>query len=144
MTHENIGNFAGKHPPGTQVPAQVRDAVASQLDDQGISCHKAHTIAENLGISPKQVGIAVDLQEGRLRKCQLGLFGHDPAKKAVKAADTVDPALKGKIESALVDGRLPCKTAWQLADSMGISRMTVANVCEALKIRINQCQLGAF
>lgn len=145
MTHDDKGHYAAKHPPNTKVAPPVEKAVKEALEKQNITCHAAHKIAEALNISPKQIGIAIDLQESRIRKCQLGLFGYEtPKKKMVKSAEIAAPQVKAAIELALVNDRLACIKAWEIAASQGISRLAVANVCESLQIRINQCQLGAF
>jgi len=143
MTHHDSGHFSAKHPDGTSVSPALRQAVQDRLVDNEITCHAAHAICEALHVTPREVGIAIDLQEGRIRKCQLGLFGY-PKGKPMKAAETVGPELRAAIEAALVDGRLPCVEAWRIADAGGIARLAVANACEALKIKIKPCQLGAF
>ncbi|MBI5897540.1 MAG: hypothetical protein HZB24_16515 [Desulfobacterales bacterium] len=144
MTHHDSGHFSAKHPNGTNVPPALQQAVSDQIVDKGITCHAAHAICEALHVTPREVGIAIDLQEGFIRKCQLGLFGYGPKIKAVKAAEKVPPELGAAIEAALVDGRLACAEAWRIADAAGIARLAVANACEALKIKIKPCQLGAF
>lgn len=144
MTHKDNGHFAAKHPKGTSISATIKEAVQKKIDHQGISCPTAHQIAEKLNVAPKEVGMAMDLQEARIRKCQLGLFGYGPQRKALKATEIVKTELQTAIESALVEGRLACAQAWRIADAMGIPRIAVANACEALKVKINQCQLGAF
>jgi hypothetical protein len=58
----------------------------------------------------------------------------------VKVSTKLEKAIRG----ALADGWLPCLTAWKIADGMGIARMEVSSACEALKIKIKPCQLGAF
>jgi hypothetical protein len=133
--------FADKHPPGTIVPEKVHQAVRDHMFDQGISCGSAHQICVRLNASPQEAGIAIDLQEGRIRRCQLGLFGHSAP---IEPAQSVTPELKGAIEEALVDGRLSCANAWRIADAAGLPRLAVGQACERLKIKINQCQLGAF
>ena len=143
MTHHDSGHFSAKHPDGTSVPPALRQAVQDRLVDNEITCHAAFAICEALHVTAREVGIAIDLQEGHIRKCQLGLFGY-PKGKAVKAAEKVEPELGAAIEAALVDGRLPCVEAWRTADALGIARLAVGNACEALKIKIKPCQLGAF
>jgi hypothetical protein len=143
MTHHDKGHFKKKHPNGTSVPAALQQAVRERIVDNEITCHAAHAICEALQVTPREVGIAIDLQEGRIRKCQLGLFGY-PKGKAVKTAEKVEPELRAAIEAALVDSRLPCRDAWRIADSLGIARLAVGNTCETLKIKIKPCQLGAF
>ncbi len=143
MTHHDSGHFSAKHPDGTSVSPALRQAVQDRIVDKEITCHAAFAICEALHVTPREVGIAIDLQEGRIRKCQLGLFGY-PKGKAVKAAENVEPELRATIEAAVVDGRLPCREAWRIAETLGIARLAVGNACEALKIKIKPCQLGAF
>jgi hypothetical protein len=144
MTNKNHKRFADKHPQGTIVDDALSQAVRDHLVEQKISCIAAHRIAAQLNLPPADVGVAIDLQEARIRACQLGLFGHGSNHKSVQHADTVPPQLKSAIEAALVNGRLPCAQAWRIADAAGMPRMAVAAACELLKIRISQCQLGAF
>ena len=80
----------------------------------------------------------------RLVKCQLGLFGYTPEKKIVHAAKTVESALKEALQESLQDNRLPCASAWEIADRLQLRKMSVSNACEALGIKIKPCQLGAF
>jgi hypothetical protein len=144
MTYKESGHFAAKHPAQTKVEPRLMQAVTKQLEKGSITCIKAHEIAQTLQAEPKQVGIAIDLQEGRIIKCQLGLFGYDKGQKKVKPADVVDSELRIAIEKALADGRLPCLDAWRIAEQRGLSRLALANACESLGIKIKPCQLGAF
>jgi hypothetical protein len=144
MTHHDSGHFSAKHPRGTQVPPALQQAVRDRLVDKEITCQAAHAVCEALHVTPQAVGIAIDLQEGHIRKCQLGLFGYDSKRKMVKAAESVAPELQAAIAAAAAQGRLTCADAWRIADTAGIARLAVANACEALKIKIKACQLGAF
>jgi hypothetical protein len=95
-----------------------------------------------------EVGVAVDFLETRITKCQLGLFGYPrerfPEGRAVEAAEEASPDIEAAIRGCLVEGRLPCKSAWEIAAERGIPKMAVAAACEKLKIRVKPCQLGAF
>lgn len=144
MTHSDKGHFAAKHPAGTTVPPSVEQAVKEKLKEGLITCAAAHDAAVKLGVSPAEIGIAIDLQEGRIHKCQMGLFGYGSGGKNVQPAKTVDDSVHAAIREALVDGRLACADAWRLAETHGLSRPAIANICETLQIRINRCQLGAF
>lgn len=144
MTHQDKGHYATKHPKGAVAAIAIARAVQEKRDEQGITCFAAHQIAETIGTSPKDVGIAIDLQEARIRKCQLGLFGYGAQHKALRPSTKITPELQSAIEQSLVEGRLPCAVAWRIAETLGLPRIEVANCCEALKIRINKCQLGAF
>jgi hypothetical protein len=144
MTHRDRGHFAAKHPAGTKVDARLADAVRQRASAGLMTCEEAFEIAAALGVTPGQVGMAIDMQEGRIHKCQLGLFGYTPRKKVVQAAASVPPELRSAIVAALARGRLPCAAAWRIADTAGLSRLAVANACETLEIKIAACQLGAF
>jgi hypothetical protein len=74
----------------------------------------------------------------------LGLFGYAPRKRIVQPAADIDPELAGEIRAALNNGRLRCETAWAIAARRRLPRLAVAETCEALKIKIGDCQLGAF
>jgi hypothetical protein len=109
-----------------------------------VSCSDAHTAARALGVTPAEVGRCMDLMELRIARCQLGLFGHAPARRIVRPAERVAPGLETAIRSRLVGGRLSCEAAWLLAEEAALPRLAVAGACEALGIKIKPCQLGAF
>ena len=144
MTHEDSGHFATKHPAGTTVNPRIAKAVADNLADGTITCMAAHEISRALAVAPSQIGVAIDLQEGRLIKCQLGLFGYGQGKKKVKPAPHVEAAVRTAIENHAVDGCLACKDAWHLAREYGMPKLAMANASESLGIKIKPCQLGAF
>lgn len=144
MTHENSGHYAAKHPAGTTVSPQINKAVKDRLTDGTITCAAAHEIAQTLNVPPAQVGIAIDLQEGRIIKCQLGLFGYDQGVKKIKAAEQVEADVQKSIQNHAVEGRLACEDAWHLAGEYRMPKLVMANACESLGIRIKPCQLGAF
>jgi hypothetical protein len=144
MTHEDAGHYAAKHPAGTQTDPAIANAIKDNLKGTHLSCAAAHRIAESLDAAPSDVGINVDLLEGRIMKCQLGLFGYGKEKKCVKPAETVQDGLETAIRSELVDNRLSCLKAWQLAQQLGLTRMNISEACETLGIKIKPCQLGAF
>ena len=58
--------------------------------------------------------------------------------------ERVPQELEQAIRDALIDGKLTCKAAWDLADKMQMSKSDLASACEALEIKIKKCQLGAF
>ena len=145
MTRSQKGHFAAKHPPGTTVDSRITAALKQKAEDFSITCIQAHAVAESLSVSPRDVGTAIDLQEGRIRKCQLGLFGYGDRGKMVQTAQTIAPDLKAAIESSQDEKRrLTCIQAWGIADNLSVSRLAVSNACEALGIKIVDCQLGAF
>ena len=144
MTHLDEGHYAKKHPSEQKLDSVIADEVKDYAAAGEISCAEAHRIAESLNVSPGDVGVALDLMEIRIIKCQNGLFGYSPAKRIVKPADTVPPALKETIMENLVNERLPCSSSWKIAKVAGLRKMEVAAACEELHIKISPCQLGAF
>lgn len=144
MTHEDAGHYAAKHGPQARPAPAVEQALTAAVKDGTLTCAAAHKVAETLNVSPAEIGVAADLMEVRVTKCQMGLFGYAPEGRIVKAADEVSTELEGAIREALVDGRLPCLTSWEIAKRLRVAKMDVACACEALHIKISSCQLGAF
>jgi hypothetical protein len=80
----------------------------------------------------------------RLNKCQLGLFGYKPQKKIVQPGTAPDTGVLEALRESLVDERLPCERAWEIARRFGLRKMAVSAICESEGIKIKPCQLGAF
>jgi len=144
MTRKQAGEYKTKHSPGLQASGEIVKAIKEKIKDNELSCAHAESIARDTRTTLAEVGINLDLLEVRIGKCQLGLFGYNPTSKAVEPATAVSPELTAAIRNALNDGLLPCVAAWTIAASLGIPRMAVAGACEAMKIKIKPCQLGAF
>jgi hypothetical protein len=143
MAHEDAGHYAAKH-KDTELNEKIAVKVRKKMSEGTLSCGAAHVIAEELGVAASEVGITLDLLEVRIGKCQLGLFGYGEKKRIVKPADKVEPELQKEIENSLVDGRLPCKAAWDIAEKFKMKRLDMANACENLRVKINSCQIGSF
>lgn len=144
MTMKDKGHFSNKHPQGFEAKPEIIEAVKEKVQDQKLSCATAFGIAKDQNVEPKEIGMALDVLEISISKCQLGLFGYGPAKKAVELADNVSKDLEEIIRGALTNERLLCKDAWEIADRLGMKKMDVTSACEALSIKISSCQLGAF
>ena len=144
MTHRDAGDFSEKHGPEDKPNPDVAKAIQDGAESGQIACAKVFKIASGLSVSPSEAGKTVDLLKVKLAKCQLGLFGYTPEKSIVKPADKVPPELETAIRGHLVDGRLPCAQAWQIAVELNLKKMDVSSAAEALKIKIKPCQLGAF
>ncbi|GAI74949.1 unnamed protein product [marine sediment metagenome] len=144
MAHENTGNYSAKHPPEKKLNPKIAEVVKLQALDGKISCASGHKITGNLNVPPAEVGITIDLLEMRINRCQLGLYGYSPEKRIVKPADKVSPELEKTILKTLANDRLSCAAAWEIAKNFNIPKMEVSSACEALKIKISSCQLGAF
>jgi len=144
MTHEDEGHYTAKHPIGTELSKQIAEAVKRKVVNGRITCSAAHAIANELNFSPADVGMAIDLLEVRINKCQLGLYGYSPQKRIVKPAKEVSQQLEEVIKTSLVNNRMPCLSCWEIAKKFGIAKMKISEACELLKIKISPCQLGAF
>jgi hypothetical protein len=148
VAHEDAGKYAEKHAPWAVVEEKLAAAIGDKAEQGEIACVQAEMISDKLGVELGVVGTAIDLLEIRLKGCQLGLFGFSsdrfPEGRAVVPAEKVNSDLEAAIRSCLVAGRLPCKSAWEIASRMGIAKMAVSSACESLKIRVKPCQLGAF
>jgi hypothetical protein len=145
MQAEKKSNFSKKHPKEAIPDATIRAEIEKRLKGKDkLPCAVAFAIAKDIRRLPKEVGNTADLLGIHLSKCQLGLFGYLPEKKIVAPAEHVDGTLRKAISGALKDGKLHCEAAWNIAETLGVSRMTVSAACEAMKIKITACQLGAF
>ena len=125
--------------------ARVRElAVGSQ-----ISCANAHRVAEELGVTPIQVGNAVnETSDLRFYRCQMGFFGYgikaEGTHRIVQPAADVPGDVRAALEPHIVDGRIPCAVAWQVADNLEYPYLAMANILERLDLRVKPCQLGCF
>jgi hypothetical protein len=144
MGDHDEGGFAAKHEAGSVPDPVIRAAIAERLKDRELPCAVAFDIAERARVSPAAVGKTADLMNCRLVKCQLGLFGYGAEKKIVKARGADDPLLVAAIEADLLDGRLACRCAWDIAARFNLTKLSLGGVCEAMGVRIKPCQLGAF
>jgi len=144
MSRSSKKTFSQKRGPDQTPEDSIQQEISKRLKDNSIACAVAFDISKMLHVSPDRVGRAVDLMNVKLAKCQLGLFGYAPRNKIVEPLADVDPELSDAIRRGLVDDRLPCQKAWDIAARLGVTKMTVSGACEALGIKIKPCQLGAF
>jgi hypothetical protein len=144
MTRKDAGSFAAKRSPDEKPDPKIAAAIQKQAGKGEYSCHQAEQLAVQLQAGMDTVGATLDLLEIRIAACQLGLFGYTPESRIVQPASPVSKDMESAIRQELVNGRLPCLAAWNIANRLGLPRMAVASACEALKIKIKPCQLGAF
>ena len=129
--------------PGLGIDLQNR--ILELVQEGHISCADAFRLSAELKVSLESIGQFADFRDIRLVECQLGLFGIGPGKKkTVIKGGEISEQLKQAIESALIDGKLTCRSAWEIAFSRNIAKIDVSNACESMGIRIRQCRLGAF
>ena len=124
----------------------LEGAIRAALVEEKLSCAQAFVVTAKQRVEPIQVGQEASRLGLRINRCQLGLFGYDEQgeKRIVKAEASVTESLKEAIQAKLVEGRLPCRAAWEIAEEHGLSKLEVANAVEGLKLRISDCQLGCF
>ena len=147
MAHEDAGHYAGKHPQGTIADPHIEKAVKTSASGSNITCSAATQISKELHVPMAKVGQTIDLLEFRITHCQLGLYGYGTPGdhgKNIATIDNVSPLLKKEIETALIDGRLHCKVAKEIADRLSVKKTEVTAACDLLKIKIKFCELGAF
>lgn len=73
----------------------------------------------------------------------------DRAKKKARAPAKTStgktPAgLSEAIKQSLVDGYLPCTTAFEIAKKLKVAPLTVGNTADDMGIRVTDCQMGCF
>ncbi|MFZ5573310.1 MAG: hypothetical protein ACOZF0_23145 [Thermodesulfobacteriota bacterium] len=115
-----------------------------KMPTDGLPCALAFSLAAELNIKPSQIGSQADRHDIRLTHCQLGLFGYQPRNKIVQPKQPDMPGLEKAILDVQTDGRVTCADIWRIADGFNCPKMRVSAACEALKIKIKSCQLGAF
>jgi hypothetical protein len=144
MDLQNDKRFVEKHGPDAQPDRVIKNELLKRTHKNEVPCAVAFEIAKALQVSPVAVGMTADLMNCRLVKCQLGLFGYQPKKKIVTPQHTVTEDVRNAISEALVQGRLSCKSAWDIATRFNVHKMKVSGACEAMGVKIKHCQLGAF
>lgn len=144
MAHEDAGKYRAKHPTGASHDPVIADHLQQRAPEGRLTCVAAHDAAALLGVSPSEIGKTADLLEYRVVECQLGLFGYSPEKRIVKPAVSMSEALRSRLQDVSSDGRISCIACWDMADELGIERRAVADGCELLGIKVENCQLGAF
>lgn len=137
-------------PPLTdfEVAPPLAATIRAHLEADKLPCAAAFAIAQELRITPAEVGRAADALDIHLSRCQLGLFGY-PQKQGWAEAGVITQAPPAGLEAALreaadTQGHLPCARLWALAQQFACSRMLVGYVADALQLKVVACQLGAF
>lgn len=136
--------FFEKHPPDAKPGPAIEARIRYLTKDEEVPCAVAFKVVKELGVAPLEVGKTIDLMNYPITKCQLGLFGYKPHNFIVKPVRPDNPKIEDAIKNRLVEGRLPCKTAWEIAKQFDVHKMKISSACEAMAIKIKPCQLGAF
>jgi len=93
MARKDKGHFASKH-PGATVKKEVAELLKKKKVDGAMTCPLAFQAATELNLTPAEVGLALDLLEIPISKCQLGLFGYSPVSRILQPADSVPGELE--------------------------------------------------
>ncbi len=146
MPPQKNRKFAEKHGNNASLNAAIKNEITKSMKDGAIFCDDAFRIADKLDITSEKVGVTADLMNCKLTGCQLGLFGLQSQNKASEnlLPELKKDDLKKKIMSELIDSRLTCKKAWDIASQHKVCKTTVTELCNKMKIKITKCQLGAF
>ena len=136
--------FSDKHTTAEKPNPEIKNHIEIRSKNKEIPCRLAFEIIEDIGVLPAEVGKNIDLMNYKLIKCQLGLFGYTPKKKIVTPQDTTNRDLITAIQNALVNEKLSCANAWEIATRFQVSKLTVSSIAEAMGVKIKPCQLGAF
>lgn len=137
------GKFIDKH-PGASPNSKIEAELARKNIQGDLPCAVAFDIVTCLTVAPAEVGITADLLNIKISKCQLGLFGYQPDQKPISAAKEPTAALKEALLSAQRENRITCTIAWEIAARLKVGKIAVGRACEAMGIKIKNCQLGGF
>jgi len=123
----------------------LKSAIKGVLVDGKLPCARAFALAEKIGVNPIDIGRVATEESIKISHCQLGLFGYPDGERPVQEMkDRVTDELRLAVTARLVDGKLPCVVAWQIASDLKIPKMYVSAAAEELNIRVRACQLGCF
>jgi len=125
---------------------EIEEKLKERLIDGRLPCASAFELAGKLGIAPAQVRAEADRLGIHISRCQLGLFGFEEFgdRRIVHPLAEVPPTLERKMRAGLVNGSLPCVTAWKISSEEGIAKVLVGCAAETLALKIGPCQLGCF
>ncbi len=150
-TAPGTGVTPGENPASGAAPAELilsENEIAHRLEAMetsgAVACAAAFRLIRESGASPAYIGNMINRKKIKIIRCQLGIFGYELPPRPLRAADNVTPKMESAIRERLVEDRLPCRDSWEIAEKMDCAKLSVSSACEYLKIKISQCQLGAF
>lgn len=122
---------------------ELEEKVTASLVAGQLPCPTAFKIARECRVTPKQIGETVDTLGVRLVECQLGCFMYTGTEENA-SIEHLNKTLQDKLTDSLVNDRLPCAVAFEIARELKTSRREVGRTADALGFRISSCQLGCF
>lgn len=128
---------------------KMLDAAMNKAVGGGLGCADAHALAAELGVTPLELGRAINQAKNlRFDRCQLGLFGYGSKAagehKIVLKAARVPAEIGAALEARVINGRVSCAAIWEIAEAYRYPRLGVANIAEAMGLKVAPCQLGCF
>ena len=126
--------------------SQLSAQLTSYLVSERLPCVIAFHAANELGITVRELGAAVDNADVRVSRCQLGLFGFEEfgEKRFTGCVAKVPSELREALVASASSNTVPCIVAWRIADDLGVPRILVGVAANEMGIRITRCQLGCF
>ncbi len=121
----------------------INQIVKAAAKDGRISCARGFELSRETGFSPAEIGAAMNENKIRISSCQFGLFGCETKTKAAPP-DTLDKKTEDSIRQNLTGGKIPCETAWRIAEELKMKKTDIASACDKMNVKISACQLGAF
>ena len=121
----------------------LEEKVTSSLVDGQLPCRIALKIAGECQVAPKKIEEIADKLGVRLVDCQLGCFMYTGVEESV-SIEHLPQTLQEKLITSLVNDKLPCPVAFQIAEEFKVNLREIGKKADALGIRISRCQLGCF
>ena len=123
--------------------ALVEEINASLMEGR-LPCPVAFKVARKLDVKLELVGNKADELGIKVSNCQLGCFGKEKATHEELRDMQIAPAVAEAVQASLVSGKIPCKTAHDLARKLKVGRRKVGDTASKLNIKVSDCQLGCF
>lgn len=127
---------------------KIQQAIQERLVDGCLSCRHAHEIASAFGVTPAEVGAVVNAMGVRFYRCQLGLFGYGSKAEGQHKIAFPAPFIPQEVSEELLrrahEGIIACADAWEVARLFEYPRLGIANIIEAMGLKVKPCQLGCF
>lgn len=127
----------------------VKSQIRRRAVDGQLACEHAHAVAADAGVSIAHVVQLVNTESDlRYYRCQLGLFGYGSKasgqSKIVLPAAHTPPDIERVLEGCITQGAISCVDVWEIAERFAYPRLGMANIVEAMGIKVRPCQLGCF
>ena len=123
---------------------RLLEEITASLAEGRLPCPVAFSVAEKLNTISIAVGIKADEMGIKISHCQLGCFGIEKATHEELADMQVMPVIVEAVQKSLVNGKITCKTAYDVAKKLKVSRRIVGDTASKLNIKVSDCQLGCF